>query len=164
MAKTLDFLIEHEEIKGKSIPVNLEAVSSGIDSSSISIHHIDTRYIKEKRRGKIYYKPTEEKTIVYEFERRTPELKRISKYKGDFREKGFRWGEKLLKEYAAKNIKIKQKRRAHRFVKRVVQQLQEDYMAAATLKDKKNYAFFIKVLKKVNVDPDQKAKQLKLID
>lgn len=168
MIKTLDLSIKHEEVKGAYDAVNLEALCpAGNTPSTISVHCLSREYSKRETQNEIFYEIAEEKTMVYEFDYCKPGLKRAARYKGDFQERDFKWAGNLLKEYFPREylpsdarrkektstLKRKMKRRAHQLVKKIIEQLNENYQKAGT-KEKDNYEFFIKVLRKVNVNPD----------
>jgi hypothetical protein len=175
MIKTLDFEIEHEDILNKTSPVSLESLFDEHNKPSIvSVHYSKKEFGKGKDKdGMPRYYLKDEQTIVYIFDCKKKRLNRAADYKGNFREKGFAWGETLLKEYFAGDVKETEKispiqkdieRNAYILIKKIIHQLKEDYQNIKTTKERTNYNFFIRILKKVNVSPYQKNKQLSLIN
>ncbi len=172
MAKKLKTEIEHEEVTSKTSPVSLEALlDNNNDPSVVSIHYFKKEFNKNIDDEGLPRYSLGGETITYEFDCRNWKLKRMARYEGNFREKGYRWGENLLKEYLPEahshgktsRLKRRAKRKAYKLVKKIINHLEIE-KGTQSLKERKNYDFFIRVLKKIDPPPVQKGKQLNLID
>ncbi|MBR9683845.1 hypothetical protein GOV03_04875 [Candidatus Woesearchaeota archaeon] len=138
MIKTLELLVGSEREERNSAQVSLEIVyPSGGSPSTIIIHHCDLK--KRKRR---------QKTITYEFDVPTAELKLIRDYRGNFKDMDFRWNERLLADYSNEEIK-EEKEKAYDTLTEILTQLKKDHQEAKT-KKKDEYDPFIKVLKSLS--------------
>ncbi len=150
---SLDIKLKHEQTKRKDVLINLEAIiSKGKTPSTVSIHHVDTTYLKRyDQDGEPYYLPQKERTIVYEFDYKTKDLNQISEYKGNFRRKGFRWSERLLRKSSSKNIEYEEAMDTYELLDRILEQLEENYHNSKSVKKKDEYEFFIKIIKRIVV-------------
>lgn len=165
MLKTIDLLLEHEDIPEKQVPINLELLSTG----TLSIYHLDIKYEKRsdekaekakvmlKRFGKSMvlfkiineYVIDQKRTKAYHFNNQG-ELEKFAVYNGDFQDGNFKWDEMFMAEYPSyRNILPAERKGIYNIVERIYKKVEEMHGRAQTIQEKDYYNSFLKVFEKI---------------